>query len=292
MRDRRAGTGLELLWQDVRFGLRQLRQHPGFTLAAIAALALGIGANTAIFSVVNAVLLKPLTYPDADRMVKFLAPSDEIASDLHNIPEFHFLQRQRRLFKEVVAFDNAGPGFNLTGGSRPEQVNGIHVTESYFHMYGAPLALGRTFTSQEDLPHGGNVVVLSYGLWQRRFDGDKAIVGKSISPGNQPYTVVGVIGRSFVGDVQADLWLPFQFAPDSTDLNVAYFVTDLLQPGVTVAQAARASVSRARRSASIEAYSASHSSSRCSQASSLDCSPPSAPREAPEACAAELSRTA
>lgn len=237
VRDHRAGTGLELLWQDVRFGLRQLRQHPGFTLAAIAALALGIGANTAIFSVVNAVLLKPLTYPDADRMVKFLAPSDEIASDLHNIPEFHFLQRQTRLFKEVVAFDNAGPGFNLTGGSRPEQVNGIHVTESYFHMYGAPLALGRTFTSQEDLPHGGNVVVLSYGLWQRRFDGDKAIVGKSISLGNQPYTVVGVIGRSFVGDVQADLWLPFQFAPDSTDLNVAYFVTGLLQPGVTVAQA-------------------------------------------------------
>jgi putative ABC transport system permease protein len=237
VRDQRAGAGLELFWQDARFGLRQLWQNPGFTLSAIAALALGIGANTAIFSVVNTVLLKPLSYPHADRMVKFLSPSTEIANDLHNIPEFHFLQRQTNLFKQVVAFDNAGPGFNLTGGSRPEQVNGIHVTEGYFRMYGAPVVLGRTFTPHEDLPHGGNVVVLSYGLWQRRFDGDKAIVGKSISLGNQPYTVVGVIGKDFVGDVNADLWLPFQFAPASTDMNVAYFVTGLLQPGVTVAQA-------------------------------------------------------
>jgi hypothetical protein len=81
------------------------------------------------------------------------------------------------LFKEVVAFDNAGPGFNLTGGSRPEQVNGIYVTEGYFRVYGAPVAVGRTFTPQEDLPHGGNVVVLGYDLWQSRIGGDPAIVG-------------------------------------------------------------------------------------------------------------------
>jgi predicted permease len=237
VRNHRTGARLQLFWHDVSFGLRQLWKNPGFTFSALAALALGIGANTAIFSVVNTVLLKPLTYPDADRLVKFLAPSIEIASDLHNIPEYHFLQRQRNLFRDVVAFDNAGPGFNLTGGSRPEQVNGIHVTEGYFRMYGAPVALGRTFTLQEDAPHGGNVVVLSYGLWQRGFGGDPAIAGKSISLGNEPYTVVGVIGKDFVGDVQADLWMPFQFNPASTDLNVAYFVTGLLQPGVTVAQA-------------------------------------------------------
>lgn len=225
-----------MFWQDVRFGLRQLWQHPGFTLSAVTALALGIGANTAIFSVVNAVLLKPLAYPDADRMVNFLSPSTLIANDLHNVPEFHFLQRQANLFKEVVAFDNAGPGFNLTGG-RPEQVNGIHVTQGYFRVYGAPLVLGRTFTPQEDSPHGGNVVVLSYGLWQRRFGGDPSIVGKAISLGNEPYTVVGVIGKDFAGDVQADLWLPFQFDPLSRDLNHFFLVTGLLQPGVTVAQA-------------------------------------------------------
>ena len=225
------------LRNDIRQAFRFFHKNLAFTLTAVFALALGTGANTAIFSVVNTVLLKPLAYPNADRMVKFLSPSAEIASDLHNVPEYHFLQRQTNLFKEVAAFDNAGPGFNLTGGSRPEQVNGIHVTEGYFRMYGAPVALGRTFSLQDDSPHGGNVVVLSYGLWQRRFGGDPAIAGKSISLGNEPYTVVGVIGKNFVGDVQADLWLPFQFEPASTDLNVAYFVTGLLQPSVTVAEA-------------------------------------------------------
>ena len=230
------GSFVEPLIEDVRFALRVLSKSPGFTVAAIVTLALGIGANTAIFSVVNTVLLKPLTYPDADRMVSFLVPSSVIANHLHNIPEFHFFQRQTNLFKEVVAFDNAGPGYNLTG-SRPEQVHGIHVTEGYFRVYGAPVALGRTFTPQEDSPHGGKVVVLSYGLWQRRFGGDQAIVGKSLSLGNEPYTVVGVIGKDFIADVQADLWLPFQFDPVSRDPNVFFFVTGLLQPGVTVAQA-------------------------------------------------------
>ena len=227
----------EQFLHDLRYALRQLRRSPVFTIAAVAALALGIGANTAIFSVVNTVLLKPLTYPEADRMVNFVRPSTVIASDLHNIPEFHFLERQTNVFTGVVAFDNAGPGYNLTGGSRPEQVHGIHVTEGYFRVYGAPILLGRSFTQQEDLPHGGKVVVLSYGLWQRKFAGDKSIVGKSIALGNEPYTVVGVIGKDFVADPQADLWLPFQFEPASNDMNLFFEMTGLLKPGVTVAQA-------------------------------------------------------
>jgi predicted permease len=224
------------LWNDIKHALQLFFRNPGFTITVIAALALGIGANTSIFTVVNAVLLKPLTYPNADRMVDFLAHTSGLANNLHSIPEFHFFQRQTNLFKEVVAYDNAGPGFNLTGG-RPEQVHGIHVTEGHFRVYGAPVALGRTFTPQEDSPHGGKVVVLSYGLWQRRFGGDQAIVGKSISLGNEPYTVVGVIGKDFVADPQADLWLPFQFDPVSSDMNIFFEVTGLLQPGVTVAQA-------------------------------------------------------
>ena len=236
VRDRRAGTRLELIWQDARFGLRQLWQNPGFTLSAVAALALGIGANTAIFSVVNTVLIKPLTYPDADRMVDFPAQVTGLANSLHSIPEFHFFERQSNIFKDVVAYDNAGPGFNLTGG-RPEQVHGIHVTEGYFRVYGAPMALGRTFTPLEDSPRGGKVVVLSNGLWQRRFGGDPSVAGKSISLGNEPYTIVGVIGKDFVAEPQADLWLPFQFDPVSTDQNLFFEVTGLLRPGVTVAQA-------------------------------------------------------
>jgi predicted permease len=224
------------LRSDMQHAARMLVKTPGFTIAAVAALALGIGANTAIFSVVNTVLLKPLTYPYADRMVDFLAHTSGLANNLHNIPEFHFFERQTNLFKEVVAYDNAGPGFNLTGG-RPEQVHGIHVTEGYFRVYGAPVLLGRTFTPEEDSPHGGKVVVLSYGLWRRRFGGDPAIVGKSLSVGNEPYTVVGVIGKDFVAEPQADLWLPFQFEPASTDLNLFFEVTGLLPPGVTMAQA-------------------------------------------------------
>ncbi len=164
---------VNLLQQDVSFSVRQLRRSPGFTIAAVAALALGIGANTAIFSVVNAVLLKPLTYPDADRMVDFLAPSPALPTIFASIPEFHFYQRQTKVFKEVVAYDNAGPGFNLTG-DHPEQVHGIHVTAGLFRVYGAPVLLGRTFTPQEDSPHGGNAVVLSYGLWQRRLAATRA----------------------------------------------------------------------------------------------------------------------
>jgi predicted permease len=230
------GAIVETLMQDVRFAFRALRKSPGFAIAAISALALGIGANTAIFSVVNAVLLKPLTYPDADRMVEFLAPSSIIASNLACIPEFHFYQRQTSVFKDVAAYDNAGPGFNLSG-DRPEQLHGIHVTEGYFRVYGAPVMLGRTFTPQEDSPHGGNVVVLSYGLWQRKFGGNPAIVGKSLSLGNEPYTIVGVIGKEFVSDPQADMWLPFQFEPASNDMNHFFQVAGMLKPGVTVEQA-------------------------------------------------------
>ena len=151
---------MENLWNDIKHSLHMFIKNPGFSIAAIAALALGIGANTAIFSVVNTVLLKPLTYPDADRMVDFPAQVSGLANSLHSIPEFHFFVRQTSRFNEVVAYDNAGPGFNLTGG-RPEQVHGIHVTEGYFRVYGAPVALGRAFTPLEDSPHGGKVVVLS-----------------------------------------------------------------------------------------------------------------------------------
>ena len=221
---------------EIRHALRALLKNPGFTLAAVSALALGIGANTAIFSVVNAVLLKPLAYPNADRIVEFGSRSEMIASFLSNVPELHAYQRATRAFQEVAAYDMTGPGFNITEG-RPEQVRGIHVTEGYFRLFGAPVILGRTFTPQEDAPHGGRVVVLSYGLWQRRFGGDPGIVGKSLSLGNEPYTIVGVIGKQFRSDPAADLWVPFQFPPVSEDMNTYFHVAGLLRPGVTMAQA-------------------------------------------------------
>jgi predicted permease len=212
-------------------------KNPGFTIAVLAALALGIGANTAIFTVVNTVLLKPLTYPDADRMVEFFhhpaSGGGLLASNLASIPIFRLYQRQTAVFQDVAAYDFTSPGFNLTG-DRPEQLHGIHVTEGYFRLFGAKAMLGRTFTPLEDSPHGGNVVVLSYGFWQRRFGGDPAIVGKWLSLGNEPYTIVGVIGKEFFSDPDADIWLPFQFEPESTNGNQYFQAAARLKPGITL----------------------------------------------------------
>ncbi len=231
---------MEGLWNDVKHALYRFYKNPGFAIAAVAALALGIGANTAVFTVVNAVVLKPLTYPDANRIIVFLlrsaGGSNIVASNLASVPEFQIYQQQTSVFKMVAGYDVAGPGLSLTG-DRPVQIRGIHVTEAYFRLFGAPVILGRTFTPQEDSPNGGKVVVLSYGLWQRKFGGDPAVIGKALSLGNEPYTIVGVIGKQFHSDPAADVWLPFQFEPASTNMNHFFEVAGLLKPGVTLAQA-------------------------------------------------------
>ena len=180
------------LWNDVKHALHLFIKSPAFTIAAVSALALGIGANTAIFTVVNAVLLKPLTYPDADRIVAIEMSGQGGKANIASITKFHVYQQQSSIFKDVAAYDFAGPGFNITG-DRPELIHGIHVSEAYFRVFGAPMMLGRTFTPQEDLPNGGKVVVLSYGLWQRRFGGSPKVLGSSLSLGNEPYTILSLI---------------------------------------------------------------------------------------------------
>jgi putative ABC transport system permease protein len=228
------------LWNDFKHSLRMFCKNRGFTITAVAALALGIGATTAVFTVVNSVLLKPLTYPEPDHMVEFLHNpahgGNLLASNLASIPMFHLYQRQTRVFQDIAGYDFTSPGFSLTG-ERPEQLNGIHVTEGYFRLFGAQAILGRTFTPQEDTPNGGKVVVLSYALWQRRFGGDPAIVGKTLSLGDEPYTIVGVIGKGFFSDPDADIWLPFQFEAASTNMNQYFQCAARLKPGITLAEA-------------------------------------------------------
>jgi predicted permease len=223
-------------WDYIKHSLRMFSKNPGFTIAAIAALALGIGTNTAIFTVVNAVLLKPLTYPDSDRIVQFLLTSPDGNGAGASIPKFFKWKAQTNVFQDVAAYDFGGPGFNLTGG-QPEQVHGLHVTEAYFRLFGAPVMLGRTFTEQEDSPNGGKVVVLSYGLWKRRFGGNPNIVGSALSLGNEPYTIIGVLGKSFFSDPEADILLPFQFDPNSANQGHYFLAAGRLKPGVTLAQA-------------------------------------------------------
>ena len=224
------------LWNDIKHSLRMFAKNPGFTIAALAALALGIGANTAIFTVVNTVLLKPLTYPDSGRIVMFMHTSPEGDDPVASATDFHTWEQQTNVVQDVAAYDFGGPGYNITG-DHPELVQGIHVTQRYFALFGAPILLGRTFTQQEDSPNGGHVVVISYGLWKRRFGGDPNIVGKSLSLGNIPYTILGVVGKSFYTDPPADLWLPFQFDPNSSDQGHYFLVAGRLKPGVVLAQA-------------------------------------------------------
>ena len=162
------GNFVENLIGDVRHAVRVLWRSPAFTATAIAALALGIGANTAIFSVVNAVLLQPLSYPQPDRLVALQRHFPDGTGRSISIPKFMVWREQTQVFQAVAAYDFEGPGINLTGGDLPQQVKGIHASYGYFDVFGAPFALGRTYNAEEDKPGGPKVLVISNGLWRSR----------------------------------------------------------------------------------------------------------------------------
>jgi putative ABC transport system permease protein len=225
------------LWRDVRYAGRALRKTPGFTIVALLVIALGIGVNTAVFSVINTVLLEPLPYTDPQTLVKLVLFTPQRTLDGASVPEFNLWQQQTAVLREVAGYDTGGAGLNLTGGDHPQQLQGMHVTRNYFSLFDAPVIAGRTFTAEEDSPHGGNVVVLSYGLWQRRFGGDAKILGRTIQLDNTPYLVVGIIGRGFYTENPADLWIPYQFDLNTQDRAHYFGVAARLQPGVTMEQA-------------------------------------------------------
>src|SRR5471032_1994290 len=152
-------------FRDLRHSLRMFRQTPGFTVAAVAALTLGIGANTAIFSVVNSVLLKPLPYPESDRLVIFLNVGPNGTGSAGSVTKFNVWREQTPAFQDAAAYSFGV--MNLTGGERPEQLPSARVTADFFRLFGAQTAAGRTFIADEDRPGGGKVVVLSHGFWQR-----------------------------------------------------------------------------------------------------------------------------
>ncbi len=225
---------METLLKDLKQALRMLRRSPGFSLTAISALALGIGANAAIFSVVNAVLLKPLPFPQADRIVQLLNSSPQGSSPAASVPKYNAWRQQDQVLEDVAAYDTGGPGINISGGERPQQVKGIHVSARFFRLFGARVALGRTFAADEDRPRGDRVVVLSNGLWQGRYGSDESIIGKTISLGGEPHTVIGVIHAEFAFDPAPDLYLPFQADPNSIQQAHYFRVAARLKPGVTI----------------------------------------------------------
>lgn len=228
---------LEDAARDLRFALRSLARTPGFTVVALLVIAVGIGVNTAVFSVIDAVLLKPLTYPDPQALVQVVTTSSRGPFPVASIPEFALWRQQTGIFQQIAAYGIGGSGMNLSGGDHPEQVEAVQVTRDYFALFGAPVILGRAFTAAEDSPNGGHVAVLSYGLWKQRYGGDPGMVGRTIELGGQPWLVVGVIGRKFVTDTPVDLWIPYQFNLGSQEMVHYFDVAARLKPGVTLAQA-------------------------------------------------------
>ena len=233
---------MQTFWQDLRYGLRMFAKSPGFTLVAVLTLALGIGANTAIFSVINALFLHPPGIAHPERVVALRVRYTKLG--LHNIvvsaPDFAQVRDSQKIF--AAAAMETGADFNYTGGERPERLRGARVSWQWFDVFQASPILGRVFTSQEDQPNANYETVLSYGAWQRWFGRDVGVIGRSIQLNGQPYRVIGVMGPAFEWpDLQTDLWTPLglaagEFSPDNT-FNESYFAVARLQPNVPFAAA-------------------------------------------------------
>jgi len=229
---------MEAFLKDLKHSLRMFAQSPAFTLAAVAALTLGIGANTAIFSVVNAVLLRPVGVPDADRVVVFMNVSPRGSGPGASPSKYMHYRAQTDVVELVSAYTTGA--MNYTGGEFPEQLRSGRVSADFFKLVGAPVLLGRTFTADEDRPGAGKFAVIDKQLWQTRFNSDPGAIGKSISLGNEPYTIVGVLDtfdfREFGPTPQ--VWTLFQFDPNTSDQGHYFQVMGRLKPGVTLQQAA------------------------------------------------------
>jgi predicted permease len=231
---------MENLLQDIRYGIRTLANNPGFTAVAVLTLALGIGANTAIFSVVESVLLRPLPYPQPENLVQiwntYLPQIPQIGLSPGDYADW---REQNASFSEMGGYVQITQGFNLTGEGEPQRVLTSYATASLFPMLGVRVVAGRWFVPEEDRAGGAPVVMLGHRLWQSRFGGDPGVIGRSITLDNQRYTVVGILPAGFQLLRWPDLWMPMgQFGDDLTE-HVHHGMSTIarLKPGVSLAQA-------------------------------------------------------
>ena len=237
---------METLWLDLRYGARMLARSPSVTLVAVLALALGIGANTAIFSVVNGVLLRPMPYPEPERLVWFWETQPELATAPFSATEFLEYQKQNQTFEEMAAVRTMG--YTLTGMGPAERIGGIVVTPNYFRMMGVLPAMGRSFTEEDGRAGAPRVALLTHGFWQRQFGGDANILGKSLTLNGEIVTVAGVLPASFASPRNIEFWVnPKNVVPEvfpnftgdvMSGSTVHYLrVMGRLKRGVTLAQA-------------------------------------------------------
>jgi predicted permease len=234
---------MQTLIQDLRYGVRMLYKNPGFTLIAIATLALGIGANTTIFSVINALLLQPIPFPEADRLVLVLESqaNQPQSRNLVSAPNYQDWQRQNDVFANMAIFDSAGKGYNLSGQGEPERVSGVRVSWSFFEVLGVKPRLGRTFLPDEEITGKHQVIVLSDGLWKSRYNADPAIIGKTIKVDGEDFTIIGVMPQEFEFQFlgpSRQLWVPIAYTKgDQERGSHSFFSIARLKPNVTVEQA-------------------------------------------------------
>ena len=225
------------LLQDLRYGVRILMKQPGFTLVAVITLALGIGANTAIFSLVNSILLRPLPFRDPDRVVRLIQASPKLGLPTWGVSQANFAayRDENRSFESVALYNVAG--INLTGEGEPERLPVSNVTADFFKVFGVNPLLGRTFVEGEDTPGKNTVCVISYAFWQRRFGGDPNIAGKMLNLNNTPTQIVGVMPPEFkFPRLEIDLWSPLPLDTKRT-APYGFSVIGRLKPGIEIAQA-------------------------------------------------------
>lgn len=229
---------MEMLIQDIKQALRMLGKSPAFATTAVLALTIGIGANVAIFSVVNAVILKPVPYEDPDTLVQLMYSENGVPGDssISRTGYMHY-RAQTDVVEHVAAYSTVS--LNFTGGDSPDRVSASRVTAPYFGAFRVPIARGRAFTGDEDLPGAPRTAVVSHDFWTQRLGGDAGVIGRTLSFGSIPYTVVGVVAphfdtREFGG---VDVWLPLQLDPNTRDHSTGLRVAARLKPGVTLEQA-------------------------------------------------------
>src|SRR5262245_43727555 len=227
---------MESLLTDLRYALRTMRRNIVFTAIALAALALGIGANTAIFTVVDAVLLQPLPYAQPDRIMKLGRQFRSGVGYSNSIPKY-MAWRQNDVFEALALYDFGALAMNVGSGNPPQTVKALHVSADYFKVFGVSPVAGRTFLSGEDLPNGPAVAMISYGASQTHLGGISEGLGRPILLNGVPYTIVGILPRSFQPDPEADVWIPLQADPNSINHGHYLNVAGRLKPGVTVAGA-------------------------------------------------------
>jgi putative ABC transport system permease protein len=231
---------MNTLWQDLRYGMRLLAKQPGFTAIALITLALGIGANTAIFSLVNAVLLRPLPFPDSERLVTVWEDASVIGFPRGEAAPANYVdwKAQQSVFEDMAAL--SWRSLSLTGDGEPERVSAYGVTSNLFPLLGVQPALGRNFLPEEESPGASNVAILSHALWQRRYGGDHAVIGRDITLNGRNHTVIGVMPSSFQFlESYIGLWVPAAFSQEELAERDSHYliVVGRIKSGVTIEQA-------------------------------------------------------